>query len=134
MNLQASSSSSEVFAWHLGDHRVDTIEGFDARAANTNGGEGGDVLDLRDILQGEEAAGVSLDQFLHFDSTTASTVIKIAAHGDMLDGHSASNVDSLHIVLDNVDLPSALGLAANASDAQIIAKLMQQGNMLVDHA
>lgn len=130
----ATQGVSDVFAWHLSEQRVDVIQGFELTAPGEAGKPGGDVLDLRDLLHGEEAAGVSLDQFLHFDHSAFGTVIKIAADGDMVDGHSASNVDSLHIVLENVNLPAALGLDAHASDMQIITKLVQQGNLLVDHA
>lgn len=121
---------SDTFAWHLSDHGVDTLGGFDTRAASV----GGDVLDLRDVLHGEEKVGADLTHFLHFDTSGADTVIKIAAEGDMVDGHSAFNVDTQHIVLEGVNLPMSLDLGAGASDAQIIAKLMTQGNLLVDHA
>jgi len=37
-------------------------------------------------------------------------------------------------VLQNVDLPSALGLTSGATDAQIISAMLTQGKLVVDPA
>lgn len=134
-------SGSDVFAWHLGDHdasgapaglAVDTILGFDAHAPSA----GGDVLDLRDLLQGENTTGGTgnLDHYLQFDTSGGNTVIKVAPTGDFVPGDAGAGAASQHIVIEGGHLLSDLGLDAGASNLQIIAKLLQQGNLLVDHA
>lgn len=134
-------SGSDVFAWHLSDHdasgapagrAVDTIQGFDAHAPSA----GGDVLDLRDLLQGENTTGGTgnLDHYLQFDTSGSNAIIKVAPTGDFVPGDPGAGTASQHIVLEGGHLLSDLGLDAGASNVQIIAKLLQQGNLLVDHA
>lgn len=134
-------SGSDVFAWHFSDRgssgapadrAVDTVKDFDAHAPSA----GGDVLDLRDLLQGENTVGGTgnLDHFLHFDTSGGNTVIQIAPTGDMDPTVAGSGTQSQLIVLESVNLRLDLGLSSVATDQQIIAKLLQQGNLLVDHA
>lgn len=136
-----SGSGTDVFAWHFGDRdasgasagqKVDTIQGFDAHAPSA----GGDVLDLRDLLQGENTTGGTgnLDHYLLFGTTGSDTIIKVAPTGDFVPGDSASGTVSQQIVIEGGRLLSDLGLDAGASNLQIIAKLLQQGNLVVDHA
>ncbi len=134
-------SGSDVFAWHLSDRgasgavadrALDTIQDFDAHAHAA----GGDVLDLRDLLQGENTVGGTgnLDHYLQFDSSGGNTIIKVAPTGDFVPGDAASGTASQHIVIDGGHFLSDLGLDTSATNVQIIAKLLQQGNLLVDHA
>lgn len=134
-------SGSDVFAWHLSDRgasgaeadrAVDTLKDFDAHAPSA----GGDVLDLRDLLQGENTAGGTgnLDHYLQFDTTGGNTVIKVGPTGDFVPGDTASGTASQHIVIEGGHFLTDLGLDTSATNVQIIAKLLQQGNLLVDHA
>ncbi|MDO9352197.1 MAG: VCBS domain-containing protein, partial [Solirubrobacteraceae bacterium] len=77
-------AGSDVFAWVLADRGpagappTDTIKDFSIAAPNA----GGDVLDLRDLLQGEAKAGTdagNLQNYLDFDttSTPGSTIIHV---------------------------------------------------------
>lgn len=132
---------SDVFAWHFGDRGAsgaeadrasDTLMDFDAHAPSA----GGDVLDLRDLLQGENTAGGTgnLDHYLQFDTSGGNTVIKVAPTGDFVPGDAASGTASQHIVIEGGHFLADLGLDTSATNVQIIAKLLQQGNLLVDHA
>lgn len=134
-------SGSDVFAWHFSDRgasgaeadrAVDTVKDFDAHAPSA----GGDVLDLRDLLQGENTAGGTgnLDHYLQFDTSGGNTVIKVAPTGDFVPGNAASGTASQYIVIEGGHFLTDLGLDASATNVQIIAKLLQQGNLLVDHA
>jgi hypothetical protein len=137
-----------VFAWTLGDHHsgseqhADTIHDFNCAARSA----GGDVLDLRDLLQLDHGGAVntgSVDKllsFLDFDtqSQPGSTVIHVSASGGFhtdATGHSDSSgcTDQQHIVLSNVDIRSSMGLDAHANDHQIITELVQRGKLLVDN-
>jgi Ca2+-binding RTX toxin-like protein len=128
---------SDTFAWHFADpgtgsvagRATDTIKDFNVAAPAA----GGDVLDLRDLLQGETTA--NLTNYLEFDTTSQSgaTIIKVSATGAFPNGVANVAGETERIVLENVNLRSDLGLAANATDAQIITKLLTQGKLLVDN-
>ena len=128
-------AGSDVFAWHFDDRgasgsdaqrAVDTILDFDPTKSRANGG---DVLDLRDLLQGENTLGGSgnLDHYLVFDTSGPNTVIRVAPTGDFVAG---VGTESQRIILDGVNLRSDLGFDSGASDALVIAKLLVQGNLL----
>jgi Ca2+-binding RTX toxin-like protein len=127
-------AGADVFAWHFVDagatgatRAVDTITDFDAKLAPS---AGGDALDLRDLLQNENAG--NLTNYLSFDTTTTagSTIIKVSPNGGFASGVNL-NAETERIVLDKVNLRADLGLP-NGTDAQIIAKLLAQGNLVVD--
>jgi Ca2+-binding RTX toxin-like protein len=124
---------SDVFVWHFADagtsaanRAVDTIKLFDAAAASA----GGDVLDLRDLLQGEHTN--TLQNFIEFDTTTANTLIKISPTGGFTNGNATNAAETERIVLENVNIRTALGLTTGATDTQIITKMLEQGKLLVD--
>ena len=111
----------DIFALEAGDEgsvaapAVDTIADFTA-------GQGGDVLDLSDLLQNESDA--TLDQYLSFDydSGSGNTTVQIDVQGD------GSGVSQL-IVLEGVDLTAG----GTLSDQQILDNLLDNGNIIVDH-
>jgi Ca2+-binding RTX toxin-like protein len=112
----------DIFALESGDEgtigtpAVDTIADFTL-------GVGGDVLDLSDMLQGEDLA--SLDDFLNFsyDGLSGDTTISID-----VDGSSGTFESAQEIVLSGVDL-SANG---TLNDQQILDNLLNNGNLIVD--
>ncbi|RRS03038.1 type I secretion C-terminal target domain-containing protein, partial [Aquabacterium soli] len=129
---------SDVFQWTLADpgtnaatRATDTVKDFNVAAASA----GGDVLDLRDLLTGENTTGGAgnLQNFLDFDTSTGNTVIRISPTGAFSNGTYAAASDHQQIVLEGVNIRTGLGLAANATDAQIITKLIQDGKLLVDN-
>ena len=125
-----TSASSDVFAWTLSDRGtagsgpVDTITDFSNAAVSA----GGDVLDLRDLLVGENNGNLS--SFLHFsyDSATNTTTIQISSTGSFAAGNYAGATDQT-IVLTGVNLLSG-GLT---TDQQVITELMNKAKLLVDN-
>jgi VCBS repeat-containing protein len=135
--------TTDVFAWTLADRgsagtpAIDTITDFNVASASA----GGDVLDLRDLLSGE-ALGAgntvgNLANFLDFSvsgsGASAVTTIRISTTGQFTGGTYASAAEDQSIVLQGVDLPTGLGLASGASDAQIIQELINRGKLVVDN-
>jgi VCBS repeat-containing protein len=132
--------ATDTFRWALGDGgsggapAIDTITDFSAAAVSNNG----DVLDLRDLLQGElkatnNGAG-TLQNYLDFDTTTSSgqTIIHVSTTGQFAGGQYDPAAEDQRIVLANLDLRSALGLAPNASDNLVIQELLTRGKLITD--
>jgi Ca2+-binding RTX toxin-like protein len=116
-------AGSDVFAWRLGDAgspgspATDTVTDF-------NNANGGDVLDLRDLLVGEDAG--NLANYLHFSVAGGSTTISISSTGGFSGGYSSAAVDQV-VTLQNVDLVGALG-----NDAAVITDLISRGKLITD--
>ncbi|HXE40153.1 MAG TPA: type I secretion C-terminal target domain-containing protein, partial [Azonexus sp.] len=85
--------------------------------------DGGDSLDLRDLLQGENhATGAgNLTDFLHFSRSGSDTVIDIKPSG-------AGGSVTQQIVMSGVDL--TVGNTLN--DQAIIQDLLTKGKLLTD--
>ena len=136
----SGGAGADVFAWVLGDQLVaaggpvarDAITDFDVRSPAV----GGDVLDLRDLLQGESLAGGGIGNlldFLHIEATSTGSTLSVSTQGAFAAGSavSASTVDQV-IAFEGVNLAS---LAAPGSGTQqILADLLQRGKLLVDVA
>ena len=126
-------AGADVFAWTLADRgsagsgrAVDTVVGFDANSP----ANGGDALDLRDLLVGETTG--TLDRFLDFNTVGGTTTLRISTTGGFAGGAYNSNAEDQRIVFEGVDLRASLGLAGNASDATIIQTLLERGKLIVD--
>jgi Ca2+-binding RTX toxin-like protein len=128
-------TGNDVFAWSLNDQgskgapAVDTITDFEI---------GADILDLRDLLVGEgfgagNTAG-NLANYLDFEVSGTTTTIHVSTTGAFTGGTYSAAAEDQTIVLQNVDLPSALGLTSGATDAQIISAMLTQGKLVVDPA
>ena len=116
-------AGSDTFKWELNDQgtipapAIDTIKDFSlAKAA-----DGGDILDLKDLLLGEKDS--TLTQYLNFHKEGNNTVIDINTKG--LIGLGADQ----KIVLENVDLTGNNTLSNQA----IINDLLLKGKLNVDH-
>jgi hypothetical protein len=122
-NLSATAAGAgvDVFKWTLDSHGTvanpakDTISGF-----NSN-----DVLDLRDLLQGESHTGNSagnLSSYLNFtyDSVHNTTTINVSSHAN-----GATGVDQIITVNGN------LVNGATTND-QIIQNLLTAGKLITD--
>ena len=124
---------SDTFEWTLADAgakgapAVDTITDFDAAAAPS----GGDVLDLRDLLSGEnEGVGIgNLASFLHFEKSGNDTMVHISSSGGFGSGYTPAAEDQT-VVLQDVDLYAFVG--SNATDQQIIQDLLTKGKLITD--
>jgi surface adhesion protein len=89
---------------------------------------GGDVLDLRDLLVGgtHGTTGVgNLTNYLHFETSPTSTTVDVSSSGGYSAGYVASATDQ-KIVLQNMDL-SGGGTLSN--DAAIIHDLLSKGKL-----
>nr|WP_246842577.1 tandem-95 repeat protein [Achromobacter sp. HZ01] len=122
---------SDTFKWELGDQgstaapAVDTVKDFSILKP----AEGGDVLDLKDLLVGESDA--TLTQYLSFRQNPADagggTLIEINTRGQL-----ASQGADQKIVLENVDLThGANGQILN--NQAIINDLLRKDKLIVDH-
>jgi Ca2+-binding RTX toxin-like protein len=125
---------ADVFAFHLADpgttsaRAQDTIKDFSTTQ--------GDVLDLRDLLQGETTVTTTLDNYLSFDTTSTSgtTIIKVSPSGGGFGGGLFNpSTETERIVLEGINLRTDLGLAGNSTDAQVIAKLLEKKALVVDN-
>lgn len=141
----AGENFVDVFAWSLGDQgaagtpALDRIQNFATAAAGTNGA-GGDVLDLRDLLQGESAgpsnAAGNLANYLHFEITGGDTWVHVSHTGGFgADSHAvgasySASAETQQIILEGVNLQTLYSGAA--TDQQIITQLLNNSKLIVD--
>lgn len=122
-SLLIGTLGADVFKWTLAEPgAVDTISDFSMAPPS----EGGDVLDLRDLLPTERQE--SLHSYLHFEaSEDGGTLLKVSSSGAFT-GDPAHDAAVVHqtIELANVNL---LDLG---SDQQIIESLISQNKLIVD--
>ncbi|MNT15794.1 hypothetical protein D3C72_1508700 [compost metagenome] len=118
---------SDTFKWELNDQgtvgapTVDTIKDFSADTV----ANGGDVLDLKDLLIGEKDG--TLTQYLNIHKDGNNTVIDINTKGNIAQGADQK------IVLENVDLTHDANGQVMSNQA-IINDLLQKGKLNVDHS
>lgn len=141
----AGENFADVFVWLLGDQgaagtpALDRIQNFSTAAAGTNGA-GGDVLDLRDLLQGESAgpgnAAGNLANYLHFEITGGDTWVHVSHTGGFgADSHAvgagySASAETQQIILEGVNLQTLYSGAA--TDQQIITQLLNSNKLIVD--
>ena len=117
---------SDTFKWSLGDAGVsgapaaDVINDFNPASA----GSDRDILDLRDLLQGESQSSGNLGNYLHFEKSGADTVLNISSNGGFSSGNYSATDQKL--ILQGADLTS-LG-----TDTQIIQNLLVSGKLNTD--
>ncbi|SSW68315.1 RTX-I toxin determinant A from serotypes 1/9 [Achromobacter agilis] len=120
---------SDTFKWQLGDEgttaqpAIDTIKDFSKALV----ADGGDVLDLKDLLVGEKDGNLS--QYLNFKQDPANannTILEINTKGQIGQGADQK------IVLENVDLMHDANGQLMSNQA-IINDLLQKGKLNVDH-
>lgn len=128
-NTLTGGLGANVFKFVLGDQgsagtpTVNTI---------TDAGVGNNVLDVRDLLQGENSN--NLQNYLHFEKSGNDTIVHISNTGGFAsDSHAASGAyssgqETMKVVLSGVDLT-----AGQSSDAQIIANMLAQQKLITDH-
>ena len=132
----SGGGGSNTFTWALNDRgtpgapAADTITDFNALL-------GGDVLDLRELLVGENAIGSTgnLQNYLDFDTTSmpGSTVIRVSSTGGFTGGAYDAAVQDQTIVLSGIDLRGTLpGLNAGSSDNDVIRQLVDLGRLVTD--
>ncbi|WP_027311414.1 Ig-like domain-containing protein, partial [Balneatrix alpica] len=82
-----------------------------------------DVLDLRDLLQGENSG--NLTQYLHFEQSGSDTLVHVSSKGQI--NGAASNVAAVE---DQVI--TLKGVSLSGSDQDIINDLLSKGQLIVD--
>ncbi|WP_333903325.1 type I secretion C-terminal target domain-containing protein, partial [Achromobacter insolitus] len=130
-DVLTGGEGSDTFRWELNDQgttanpAVDRITDFSAAKP----ADGGDVLDLKDLLVGENDGNLS--QYLNFKQDPANsnnTLVEINTQGKL----GTQGADQ-KIVLENVDLThDANGQVMN--NQAIINDLLQKGKLNVDHS
>ena len=99
---------------------MDTITDFDLAPLALNG----DVLDLRDLLQGENSG--NLASYLHFELSGADTKVSVSSNGGFADGFTAGAEDQT-VILQGVDL-----IGGFTTDQQVIQDLLTKGKLITD--
>ncbi|MCC2655564.1 MAG: hypothetical protein K0Q76_672 [Panacagrimonas sp.] len=118
-------AGSDTFIWRLADKGTAGTPAVDTVADFGTGGVS-DVLDLRDLLQGENKADLSnMDNYLHFTVSGGNTTVHISSSGGYSGGFSAGATDQ-QIQLTGVDLTSI------GNDQQIIQNLLTNGKLVTD--
>jgi len=108
----------DTFKWALADKGTTAAPAADV-VTDFKTGAGGDVLDLRDLLQGENSGNLS--QYLHFSSSGSDTLVQISSAGAFNSNASnAASVTDQTILLKDVAL-SSLG----STDQQVITELLK---------
>jgi VCBS repeat-containing protein len=140
-DIMTGGLGSDVFAWVFADRGTAGTPAIDSIADFNFAGPAaaGDIIDLRDLLQGESKAGFgagTLERFLDFDtnSVAGSTIIRVSSSGGFAGGVYSAAAEDQRIVLAGVDMRSAgaFGLDAGASDNDIIHQLLQRGSLIAD--
>ena len=129
-DILTGGTGSDIFMWQLADKgakgapATDTVTDFNVASA----GAGGDVLDFRDLLLGENhVTGTgNLASYIHFEKIGADTIVHISSSGEYAAGFNAAN-DVQTITLTNVDLVTGF-----ANDQQIIADLLTKQKLITD--
>ena len=129
-DILTGGEGSDTFRWELNDQgttanpAVDRITDFSlAKPA-----DGGDVLDLKDLLVGEKDGNLS--QYLNFKQDPANsnnTLVEINTQGKL-----GSQGADQKIVLENVDLMHDANGQLMSNQA-VINDLLQKGKLNVDH-
>jgi hypothetical protein len=129
-------NASDVYKWSLGANEDVRLDSFDASLVAS---KGGDVLDLRDLLVGEDGSGdtFNLDKFLHFSQETSggetNVVISVDHNGSSANPSNAFDAGQ-QIRLEGMTLTGlkdALG-AASTSDLDLLHKMLENGNLKTD--
>ncbi|MBC7405482.1 MAG: type I secretion C-terminal target domain-containing protein [Cytophaga sp.] len=149
-------AGSDTFAWHLADSgtagspAVDTIKDFtygggysniDTGAGVATGG--GDVLDLRDLLQGEHtssgntanaAASVEISNLLNYIDVQivgSNTVLHISKNGGFSGGVFSAGAEDQTIIIEGVNLYTAV-TAGVVNETLLLQTLIKNGSLIVD--
>jgi len=119
-------AGADVFQWRLGDQGSTTSPARDVITDFTP--SQGDALDLRDLLQGEDAS--NLGSYLRFGTEGTKLVLQV-------DHDGGTNFEpTQNIVFDNfasqAALAQALGMSGSPSEADILNKLRTDGHLRID--
>jgi len=120
-------TGNDVFVWLEGDAGTvdkpaeDIIKDFGLGGSDPNGG---DILDLSDLLSGADTDNTDLSNYLYISQEGDDTVIKVSTTGDLQADGTGFNQS---ITLENVDLTDG-----NTDQNQIIKDLIEAGRLKVE--
>ena len=125
-------AGADVMAWRFADRgglgapATDTVQNFGSTA-------GTDVLDLRDLLQGESHGNADIGNLANYIdiASGADTVIRISSAGGFAGGTYVAGQEDQRITLTGVDLFGALGVAPG-NDSAVIQELLNRQKLIVD--
>ncbi|MER2493138.1 immunoglobulin-like domain-containing protein [Catenovulum sediminis] len=142
-DYMTGGSGSDMFVWLAGDDQelgfsnisnnptvaTDYISDFEVteRAITGEVNQQGDVLDLSDLLEGENDS--NLDAYLNFEVVDGDTVISVSKEGEFAEDENDENKTDMKIVLENTDLSAG----TTGTDADIIRKLMEDNQLNTDN-
>jgi predicted acyltransferase (DUF342 family) len=120
-DILVGGDGTDVFKWSLTETGADVIKDFNlAPVAN-----GGDRLDLKDLLIGESATdAANLDAYLGFSASGTGTLITVDTNGTAFGGGGQT------ILLENITYASLQTHAGGITDVAIITKLLTDGNLI----
>ena len=128
-DVLTGGSGSDTFVWRLAD--IDTTGVENDIVKQFTVGQGGDVLDLRDLLQitpdGTANNGTNLTNYLHFTEVAGKAVLSIDHKG------GSSLEATQNITFDGITLSQLQSYAGGLGDAAIIQKLISDGNLKTDN-
>ncbi|MDD3530742.1 MAG: Ig-like domain-containing protein, partial [Gallionellaceae bacterium] len=122
----------DVFVWRLADRAaagapaIDQITDFTVTE--------GDVLDLRDLLDGEQHGANDIGNLLgYLDIATVAgdTIIRVSTQGGFSGGNYATTAEDQRIVLKNADLYAQFGVTPG-QESELIDAMLKQGHLLTD--
>ena len=117
--LVLGGPDSDTFVWKPGDAGNDVVTYFNLNAPAS----GGDVLDLSDLLVGEENA-IDLSGYLSLTPSGSDTVINVDPTGTFTPTQS--------ITLEGVSLADLAAYTEQTGALEIINQLIVNGNLKVD--
>ncbi len=118
------NGGSDTFVWRLAEAGSDTVKDFHINGINGSPTDN-DALNLSDLLTSEHANSTSLDAYLDFSANgSGQTVIGVHAGG--------SGPVTQTITLESVQYSALQTFAGGTSDADIITKLLDNGNLKTD--
>jgi Ca2+-binding RTX toxin-like protein len=122
-DTMTGGAGADVFKWSLAETGTDVITDFNLVPVAS----GGDALDLKDLLVGENANATSLDAYLDFSANgSGQTVVTVDANAGAAGGTGQT------ITLENVQFTALQAYAGGMSDAAILTKLLSDGNLKTD--
>jgi Ca2+-binding RTX toxin-like protein len=120
-------TGADVLVWRLADRGgSDSVTGFGTNA-------GTDVLDLRDLLQGEAVgSGIgNLSNYLDIVTSGADTVVRVSSTGGFAGGTYSVGAHDHTITLSGTDLFASYG-AAPGNDSAVLQELLNRSKLIVD--
>ncbi|MFD2451594.1 Ig-like domain-containing protein [Ideonella paludis] len=128
------NDGNDVFRWSLGDGGTAGAPTRDVITDFSTSAVGGDILDLRDLLQGEEVnVTTNLHNYIDIDTTSVAgqTIIRISTTGGFTNGVYDASKEDQSITLSNINLRAALG-RPNGTDLELLTDLFARKQLIID--